>query len=206
MDLPTLGKPTRPTSASSFSSSWTSSSSPGVPGLANRGTCRVGVAKWVLPQPPLPPLAMTWGSSAGHIRQQAAGLGVLDQGAAGHGDHQVRGAFAKAAVAPAVLSPLGGVLALVAEIRQGGEVVVHLEHNAAAPAAVAPIGTAGGHVLFPVEGDGAVAPIPGFDFDFRGIDEHSAVPFPASRKRLLPAVPEEALSCLLYRFLTRRTR
>ena len=40
----------------------TSYSSPGIPGLANRGTCRVGVAKWIFPQPPLPPLATVTGS------------------------------------------------------------------------------------------------------------------------------------------------
>lgn len=33
-----------------------------MPGLAKRGTCRVGVAKCWLPQPPRPPLAATNGS------------------------------------------------------------------------------------------------------------------------------------------------
>ena len=149
----------------------------GEPGHLPGGGGKVGVAPAALAA-----LGDDLGLVAGHVRQQAAGLGVLDKGAAGHGDHQVRGAFAKAPVAPAVLPPLGGVLALVAEIRQSGEVVVHLEHNAAAPAAVAPIGTAGGHVLLPVEGDGAVSPVPGFDFDFRGIDEHSAAPFCFKKK------------------------
>ena len=55
VDLPTLGKPTSPTSASSFSSSTTSRLSPGRPGLAKRGTWRVGVAKCWLPHPPRPP-------------------------------------------------------------------------------------------------------------------------------------------------------
>ncbi|SCJ76342.1 Uncharacterised protein [uncultured Blautia sp.] len=32
---------------------------PGSPALAKRGTCRVGVAKWLLPQPPRPPLQRT---------------------------------------------------------------------------------------------------------------------------------------------------
>src|SRR5207244_9693805 len=34
-------------------------SSPSVPGCAKRGACRVGVAKFMLPRPPLPPLAST---------------------------------------------------------------------------------------------------------------------------------------------------
>ncbi|CUQ36871.1 Uncharacterised protein [Flavonifractor plautii] len=57
--MPTLGKPTRPTSASSLSSRITCRSWPGRPALAKRGTCRVGVAKCLLPQPPFPPLAST---------------------------------------------------------------------------------------------------------------------------------------------------
>ena len=61
VDLPTLGKPTSPTSASSFSSSSTSKVSPGQPPLAKRGIWRVAVAKWLLPQPPLPPRATRTG-------------------------------------------------------------------------------------------------------------------------------------------------
>ena len=38
VDLPTFGKPTRPTSASSLSSKISSWLSPGIPGLAKRGT------------------------------------------------------------------------------------------------------------------------------------------------------------------------
>ena len=62
VDLPTLGKPTRPISASSFSSRVMSWLSPGRPGFAKRGTWRVGVAKCMLPQPPRPPLAASQSS------------------------------------------------------------------------------------------------------------------------------------------------
>ena len=44
-DLPTFGKPIRPTSAMSFSSSEISHSSPGAPLFAKRGVWRVEVAK-----------------------------------------------------------------------------------------------------------------------------------------------------------------
>ena len=44
-DLPTFGKPIRPTSASILSSRITSRSSPLVPDFANLGICLVGVAK-----------------------------------------------------------------------------------------------------------------------------------------------------------------
>ena len=134
MDLPTLGKPTRPTSASSFSSSWTSSSSPGVPGLANRGTCRVGVAKWVLPQPPLPPLATTRGSSPDMSASSRPVSASLIRVPRGTRDHQVRRRFCQSSGCPGRSRPaLGGILALVAEIRQGGQVVVHLEHHVCRP-------------------------------------------------------------------------
>ena len=58
-DLPALGSPTRPTSASSLSRSSIQRSSPGSPFSANRGACRVGVAKRLLPRPPAPPRATT---------------------------------------------------------------------------------------------------------------------------------------------------
>ena len=56
-DLPALGSPTRPTSASSLSCSSTMPSSPGSPRSASRGACRVAVANVLLPRPPGPPLA-----------------------------------------------------------------------------------------------------------------------------------------------------
>src|SRR6185295_1365841 len=54
VDLPALGKPTRPTSASSFISSRRSFSSPGSPGCTLRGARLVDVAKRALPMPPRP--------------------------------------------------------------------------------------------------------------------------------------------------------
>src|SRR3954447_19657938 len=58
VDLPALGYPTRPTSASSFSCSRRSFSSPGRPGCAFRGARFVDVTKRALPCPPRPPFAM----------------------------------------------------------------------------------------------------------------------------------------------------
>src|SRR5204862_171455 len=57
VDLPALGKPTRPTSARSFSSRRRSFSSPGSPGWTLRGARLVDVAKCALPRPPRPPRA-----------------------------------------------------------------------------------------------------------------------------------------------------
>ena len=118
-------------------------------GLGEPGHLAGGGSEVAVAPASLAPLGDDLGLVPGHVRQQAAGLRILDQGAPGHEDGQIRGAFAKAPVAPAVLSTLGGVLALVAEVRQGGEVVIHLEEDAAAPAAVAPVGAAGRHIFFP---------------------------------------------------------
>ena len=59
VDLPALGRPTRPMSAKSLSSSSASKASPGSPTSAMRGVWRVEDLKWALPKPPSPPLAMT---------------------------------------------------------------------------------------------------------------------------------------------------
>src|SRR5690348_17009150 len=62
VDLPALGNPSRPTSASRRSSSFSSRTSPGVPGVALRGARFTELLKWMLPSPPLPPCAtsMRW--------------------------------------------------------------------------------------------------------------------------------------------------
>src|SRR6185436_5391875 len=52
VDLPALGNPTRPTSASSFSSSRSRRSWPGRPGSCSVGAWCVDVAKRALPRPP----------------------------------------------------------------------------------------------------------------------------------------------------------
>lgn len=54
VDLPTLGKPTKPTSANNLSSKVTSSSSPGSPFSLKSGAGLRGVAKRELPRPPRP--------------------------------------------------------------------------------------------------------------------------------------------------------
>ena len=55
VDLPTLGIPTNPTSASSFNSTFIFLTSPGSPFSANAGAGFERVAKAILPRPPLPP-------------------------------------------------------------------------------------------------------------------------------------------------------
>ncbi len=59
VDLPALGNPTKPTSASNLSSRRIHFSSPGSPFSAIDGALCMAVAKRALPLPPLPPRAMT---------------------------------------------------------------------------------------------------------------------------------------------------
>ena len=61
--MPTDGIPTKPTSASNLSSTFKVLSSPGSPCSEKLGAGLDGVAKAVLPRPPLPPLATITSSS-----------------------------------------------------------------------------------------------------------------------------------------------
>ena len=63
-DLPALGKPTRPTSATTFSSRVTTRASPSSPRSAKPGAFRLFEASAALPRPPRPPAATTSSASA----------------------------------------------------------------------------------------------------------------------------------------------
>ena len=104
---------------------------------------------------------------------QFAGLRIPDQGPPGHFDDDVGAVFAAAALAGAIVAVGRHILALHAEIQQGGQVVIHLKDHIAALAAVAAVRAAGRHVFFPVEGHGAVAALAGFDKDFSNIYKHN---------------------------------
>ena len=158
VDLPALGRPTRPTSASSLSSSRRRFSSPSVPGSARRGARLVGVAKFWLPLPPLPP--------AGHLEalpvaqqlaQHLAGVVVHDHGAHRHLDHEVLARLAGAVAAQAVLAALGGVDRLEAEVVEGVQAFVGDQEDRAAVTAVAARRAAVRDVLLAPERD---APVP----------------------------------------------
>src|SRR5581483_1913002 len=88
-----------------------------------------------------------------------AGVGVVDDGALGHFQHQVGPVLAEHIFAAAVAAALGLVFALVVEIQQRGEVRVYLQEDAAAVPAVAAIGAAVGHLLLAAKGDHAVAAV-----------------------------------------------
>ena len=94
--------------------------------------------------------------AVGHILHDLTGFLVTDDRAARYANDQVRTVLALAALAAARLTGSRDILFLVAEIKQRGQIVVHLEDDRAAAAAVAAVRTAGCHILFAVETNLAV--------------------------------------------------
>ena len=106
-----------------------------------------------------------------HVLDDLAALGIPDQRAPGDPDHKICAVLAAAAGTLAVHAVAGHVFALVAEVHQGGHIIVHLQNDGAAPAAVTAVRTAGGHIFLPVEGYHAVAAVARLDGDAGLIDE-----------------------------------
>lgn len=75
----------------------------------------------------------------GQVGNDKTALGVLDDRAQRHLDDEVLGVFAVAQARAALAALRGHILALVAEIHQGGQVVVHHKDDVAAAAAVAAV-------------------------------------------------------------------
>ena len=98
---------------------------------------------------------------------------VSDDGTPGHVDDQILSPLARHFPTHAVDAGTGLVLALIAEVQQGGQIVVDVEHHAAAVTAVAAVGAAGGHIFFPVEGHGTVAAPSANDCNANLIYKHS---------------------------------
>ena len=122
----------------------------------------------------------------GHIPNDLVRFRVAHDRAARHLDDEVLTALALAARAASVLAVRGRVFSLIAEIHQGGQIVVHAKDDTAAVSAVAAVGAAGRDVFLAVKRDRAVAAVPGLDVNFCFIDKHG-VPLLSSRNRhLLP--------------------
>ena len=149
---------------------WGSPPGPRPPGASAPGSrhgSRRGVLPWqsgapagwgwrsgMLPQPPRPPLQRTKGSLASSCPCMISPVsasrtrvprGTLDDRGPAPSLPDFR--------APWPSAPLRShVLALVAEVHQGGHIVIHLQNDGAAPAAVAAVRPAGSHVFFSVKG------------------------------------------------------
>ncbi len=108
---------------------------------------------------------------AGEVGHNQAAVSLFQHGAAGHTDDQVFGVAALLPGTAAVFAVGGVVLALVAEVHQGGQVVVRHKDDVAAAAAVAAVRAAGCHEFFTVEADGTVAALACVQPDGSGIDK-----------------------------------
>jgi hypothetical protein len=108
-----------------------------------------------------------------HIRDNLVGLGVADQRAAGNLDYEILAVLAGTAGTLAVTPGRCGILALITEVHQSGHMVIDLQDNGTALAAIAAVGTAVGDVLFAVERHNTVAAVTGLDGDAGLIDKRS---------------------------------
>ena len=121
VDLPALGRPTRPTSAISFSRSQMLSA-PRRRGRDWRGAGAwlIGPLKWALPKPPLPPASSRSACRPGRGRRSASRLSSSSTcGADRHLQHDVLAVGAVAVAAHAVAAGLGLEVLLVADSRSG---------------------------------------------------------------------------------------
>ena len=91
------------------------------------------------------------------VRDDQAALGVLDHGAQRHLDDKVLGVLAVAQACAALAALRGHILAFIAEIHQGGQMIVRHKDDVAAPAAVAAVRAACGHEFFAVEAHRTIA-------------------------------------------------
>ena len=109
--------------------------------------------------------------TARQIGHDEVGLGLLQHGAAGHADDQVVTVCAAHPLGAAILAVGRGVLALVAEVHQGGQVVVGHKDDVAAAPAVTAVGAARRHEFFAVERHRTVAALAGVQPDRGGINK-----------------------------------
>ena len=93
----------------------------------------------------------------GQICDDKAALCILDHGAQRHLDDQILGIFAVAQACAALAALRGHILAFIAEIHQGGQMIVRHKDDVAAPAAVAAVRAACGHEFFAVEAHRTIA-------------------------------------------------
>ena len=116
-------------------------------------------------------LAQHIGGVVGHILDDLAALGVTHQRTAGHADGQAFAVLAGLAAALPVHAVAGHIFALVAEVHQCGHIVVHLQDDGAAVAAVAAVRAARRDIFFPMERHRAVAAVAGPHGDPRLVDK-----------------------------------
>ena len=112
----------------------------------------------------------------GQVRNDKAALGILDDGAQRHLDDKVLRVFAVAQAGAALAALRGHILALIAEVHQGGQVIVHHKDDIAAAAAVAAVRTALRNELLAAEASGTIAAFAALNFDIGFVDEFHVEP------------------------------
>ena len=110
-------------------------------------------------------LAQNVGLLVAHVLDDLVGLGVPDQSTPGNADDHIRAVLAGFSGTLTVHAVGGHVLTFIAEVHQGGQIVVHLQDDGAALAAVAAVRAAGRHIFFTVERYHAIAAVAGPDRD-----------------------------------------
>ena len=116
----------------------------------------------------------------GHIADDLVCLGVADDRPARNLDDQIFPPLAAAARALPVLPVRRGIFALIAEVHQGGKIVVDAKDDIAALSAVAAVGSARGNVFLPMEGHSAVSAVSGLNVNSYFIYKHAFSPFRCS--------------------------
>ena len=115
--------------------------------------------------------------AGGHIHEDRVGLRIPDDGAAGDLNNEIFATLAAHIAALAVFASLGGILALIAEVQQGGHMVGDPQDDATAVAAITTVGTAGIDIFFPVESHSAVTAATADHRDSYFIYKHSKSSF-----------------------------
>ena len=121
------------------------------------------------------------GGVVGQVRDDQPALRVLDHGAQRHLDDEVFGILAVAEACAALAALGGSVLALVAEVHQGGKMIVRHKDDVTAAAAITAVRAASGHELLTMEAHCAIAALArmepdGGDIDKIGLCCHTAPP------------------------------
>ena len=111
----------------------------------------------------------------GQILEQMPAVGIADQSARRHADDGIFPAAAGSEIAFAVPAPLGFPMFMAHDVREAADVFIRDHNHAAAPSAVAAVGTAARHVGFPAKAHAAVAAVTRFTIYRHAIYKHGSV-------------------------------
>ena len=108
----------------------------------------------------------------GHVLDDLVRLAVAHDRTARDLDDQVFSALSLAAAALAVHAVGRDIFALIAEVHEGGQIIVDPQNDRAAVSAVAAVGPSRRHVFFPMEGNRAITARARLHINFCFINKH----------------------------------